>query len=780
MGDKLVMKNYFRISLLLRYLIFISFYILSIRFILIHIERAPIQNPIQLVFPLFAIAILSLWKTSWCLYGFLIIIPLISGLQMLGLIQTIPLISLIFATIYLSWLPKRLFFEKGDISPRTRVGSLADILSAIVLLSLMFILIPYPPNVIVDLTWYIPSDMRESFYSIEAAYVILQGLLFFRMMELEIKHHSPSKYVVPVLYAQALIIIFYSMIQLIFRLPELYQGVGIFAPFGDIHSYGSYMVVLFFVFLGIMFVGRLWHKLFNGVYTAFFFLFAVLSYSRATWVALMIVGTVFIMRKLSIRKQVILIFCMFLGLLYLNLFPDFFVKSKEPYVQRLGNLLVVKQLGYDRGIDARVDLWKRAVDIISDFPITGSGIGTFYRISPLYQDLNIVEYRDFYENVHNYFLQFTSELGIPALLIFSSILYFTYKTGLSSSPQTPESGMPVKGILFGLSAYLITSMTGQPLLLSDQQFLFWFVISSIALSQPVLNYQGLFSNLSKKTSIWMLILGTGIVLITAYDFNFGRIREYEYGFYPYELWDGKKVRWTWKKASLQTITKGNVMEFDVHALPYNIGPKGLNFKLLINDQLWDEIHFLNSETRNLKYYIPYKKDDLVKIEIILNKTFIPVRLGLSRDGRDLGVAISEIKFSDELPKDHVGFFGVETWEGIEIPGWPPNIPKKVRWTGLSASMNIRDVKEGFTLFLMAAHPDTWKNPVRLEIQRDGKTIKEIIFTDSQWKRIRLDQNTLRDSKVLTFHVSRTWNPKLLGFSSDSRDLGVAIGILGNP
>ena len=36
---------------------------------------------------------------------------------------------------------------------------------------------------------------------------------------------------------------------------------------------------------------------------------------------------------------------------------------------------------------------------------------------------------------------------------------------------------------------------------------------------------------------------------------------------------------------------------------------------------------------------------------------------------------------------------------------------------------------------------------------------------------------LKGSKVLTFQVSRTWNPKLAGISEDSRDLGVAVAVL---
>ena len=114
--------------------------------------------------------------------------------------------------------------------------------------------------------------------------------------------------------------------------------------------------------------------------------------------------------------------------------------------------------------------------MVSDFPITGTGIGTFYRISPLYHDISTKEFRDYYENAHNYFLQFASELGLPALFIFLGILFMTFQAGLAYLRRFKESAPLVKGFLFGLGAYLITCMTGHPLLLSNQQFLFWFII----------------------------------------------------------------------------------------------------------------------------------------------------------------------------------------------------------------------------------------------------------------------------------------------------------------
>jgi hypothetical protein len=143
----------------------------------------------------------------------------------------------------------------------------------------------------------------------------------------------------------------------------------------------------------------------------------------------------------------------------------------------------------------------------------------------------------------------------------------------------------------------------------------------------------------------------------------------------------------------------------------------------------------------------------------------------------LGVAVSEIKFLDELPKDGIGFYHRETWGGGQIPGWPHDLPKRFRWTGMRASMRVKSgLKNGITLFLLSSHPDINKSPVRVEIIGDNGIIREEVFVDNKWTKVLLKDDELRDLKVLTFQVSRTWNPKLVGVSNDSRELGVAVAI----
>ena len=778
--------NYSKIFGLLRYSIFIFFHILSVRLIYVSIDHAPIKHPFLLVLLFLGIAILGAWRTLWSLYLFVAAIPLVSGLQVLGFMRPIPMLSLMFASIYLIWLPKRLSIKKEGISPRTGIGNLVDILSGVVLLSLIFTLGVYPTDLVLNQICFFPQGMDERVYGIEAVYVLLQGLFFYRIMEEEVISQRAWKIMIQILYIQASMIILFSFIQLIFRTPDPLYGFAIFAPFEGIHSYGSYIAALFFIFLAIVYGGHLRQKLFTGPFLALILLFVILSYSRATWLAVMVVSTVFLINKLSMRKKVLVISSILLVLLMFNLFPNILIKSNQNSLNRLGHLLVLREQLSDY---SRVVLWKRALNIIGDFPITGSGIGTFWKISPIYQDFSVSEFKDYYENAHNYFLQFASDLGLPALLIFLSILFFTYKAGFRVSSQVPEVAPFVKGLLLGLSAYLITCMTGHPLLLSNQQFLFWCVISMIVTPHAFASHHGgdRAHRLSRDTSTFMVVLTMIVIAGYALEYfpGFWRMsneeRKYEYGFYSYEDWNDKKVRWMAKKAFSKTFVTGSVMDFDVYATPHNIGPKGLNFKVFINGKLWDEINFFGKETRNLKFYVPYKKNEPIELKTVVNKTFIPIRLGLNKDPRTLGVGISEIRFDEEVPPEGIGFWGMETWTGEPISEWPQNAQEKFRWTGLRASMNFKvEPKNKVTLFLIVAHPDADKNPVRVEISTDGGFREEVIFTDRQWKKVLLSQEAFCDSKVLTFHVSRTWNPKLSGLSEDHRDLGVVVAIPGYP
>ena len=77
----------------------------------------------------------------------------------------------------------------------------------------------------------------------------------------------------------------------------------------------------------------------------------------------------------------------------------------------------------------RLDLAQVSLRMIADYPLTGSGAGTFRWIFPLYKDARFGSL--FYEHAHNDYLEIAAEQGVFGLLIFLVItglfLYHAYR-----------------------------------------------------------------------------------------------------------------------------------------------------------------------------------------------------------------------------------------------------------------------------------------------------------------------------------------------------------------
>ena len=78
------------------------------------------------------------------------------------------------------------------------------------------------------------------------------------------------------------------------------------------------------------------------------------------------------------------------------------------------------------------------------------------------------------------------------------------------------------------------------------------------------------------------------------------------------------------------------------------------------------------------------------------------------------------------------------------------------------------------VFLRCKHPDVGDEPVVVRISDERGLLRSVIFEKNEWRKVVLGGDELKDSEVVTFEVSRTWNPKLMGVSEDRRELGIAL------
>ena len=252
-----------------------------------------------------------------------------------------------------------------------------------------------------------------------------------------------------------------------------------------------------------------------------------------------------------------------------------------------------------------------------------------------------------------------AELGLPTLIIFLCIVFFSIKIGFKNLSISGEQHGFINGLIYGLSTYLITMITGHPLLLPNQQFIFWFIIANLSMvgsSSDSTKYSIL--KFSKYSILATAVIVTFIIAGYFYDISLRnkKLHGYEYGYYHYENWIGEKVRWTWCRAASRIKATGNILRMKVFSSSINSKePDGLNLKLFLNEKLLDEVHLFGEESRNLYYYVPSIRNKNIELRAEVNQVFNPRNMGLSEDPRTLGIAMTPISFLKIMPLEGIGF-----------------------------------------------------------------------------------------------------------------------------
>ncbi len=98
--------------------------------------------------------------------------------------------------------------------------------------------------------------------------------------------------------------------------------------------------------------------------------------------------------------------------------------------------------------DTRVPLWMRSLPIAADFPVLGTGYGTYGYIEPVYRvDVPAKEEMLLYDHAHNDYLEILVECGIPGLLLAVLTIAVVYRLGYRALGQ--QRGSPAAGLTLG-------------------------------------------------------------------------------------------------------------------------------------------------------------------------------------------------------------------------------------------------------------------------------------------------------------------------------------------
>jgi putative inorganic carbon (HCO3(-)) transporter len=150
-------------------------------------------------------------------------------------------------------------------------------------------------------------------------------------------------------------------------------------------------------------------------------------------------------------------------------------------------------------LDARLEIWSRAIYGIQDFPFTGMGMNAFRKVVPVLYPLFLVSPDKDIGHAHNEFLQAALDLGIPGLIAFIAIYIIAFwmlvdiwrnvPTFNASPPgRTPgrcEHSRRVQramvlGLGGGLLAHMLYGLTDAVALGAKPGLLFWMLLGLIA------------------------------------------------------------------------------------------------------------------------------------------------------------------------------------------------------------------------------------------------------------------------------------------------------------
>jgi O-antigen ligase len=237
--------------------------------------------------------------------------------------------------------------------------------------------------------------------------------------------------------------------------------------FSDHTSYGAMLVM--FIFPLFYFLKRknegLLQKSLTGLLFLVFVFGIILSYTRAAWLSFFAAIGLWILIKLRIKIQTVIIAGFVVIGLFFVLQQDILWKLEKNEAESSGQLSEHVQSMINISSDAsnleRLNRWKCAIRMFKEKPFWGWGPGTYmFQYAPFQfsYDRTIIS-TDFADlgNAHSEYLGPLAESGVLGMLSMILVVFMAFRTGYNVYHQTQSKEIKelTLYILLGLSTYFI-------------------------------------------------------------------------------------------------------------------------------------------------------------------------------------------------------------------------------------------------------------------------------------------------------------------------------------
>jgi len=268
----------------------------------------------------------------------------------------------------------------------------------------------------------------------------------------------------------------------------------VFGLFGNVNYFAEYLILPLALVIGfILSKEKIFHPIFLLIALLIMSVALFLTFTRGSYLAIAISIPVILFfyyrsavteSNKKYYKKIVLYFLLLLIIALSVIYIPHPLNKESTPLAKLRNRVTIESLTSGYSILRRVATWKFTWMMIKDYPLLGSGVGTYGYQSLEYQAEFFAQgqNRDIYPHgfavqAHNEYLQLWSELGIIGLLLFLWLIFNYYRNILIQFRKMKEKEKTITiGLVGGVTAVLIDALFGFPLQLAASISLFWMFL----------------------------------------------------------------------------------------------------------------------------------------------------------------------------------------------------------------------------------------------------------------------------------------------------------------
>lgn len=284
------------------------------------------------------------------------------------------------------------------------------------------------------------------------------------------------------------IVIIYTLVRhSVYGLDNQMMAHSMMQPFYKDHtSYGAtlaFLIPVIITFLALTRKGDINSRFLLILLLIFFGMATVFSYTRAAWVSLIGGLSVWIIIKLRIRMEVLIVTGAVAVALFVSFWPTVMMKLEENRTKSSGDLAEhvqsISNISNDQSNLERINRWSCAVRMWRERPLTGFGPGTYQfeygRFQRSFEKTEISTNLGTRGTAHSEYLGPLSESGVFGMLSILLVVITTFLTGLRVHRNARSRYVRIfsLGILIGLVTYYVHGILNNFLDTDKASALFW-------------------------------------------------------------------------------------------------------------------------------------------------------------------------------------------------------------------------------------------------------------------------------------------------------------------